>query len=80
MTNQQLINREIKKELLSKFNPCHYDSLETHSYIDTCFGEFWLESKPNIYQPIDERFWVFYQCTDSEGEPISDGQIITIKL
>lgn len=66
-------------ELLTKFNLTDYSSLEVGSYVDTSFGEFILTSKPNIFQPIDSRQWVFEQTADADGEPMMDGAKVVIQ-
>lgn len=71
-------NVKEKLAIRSKVNLNNYDSIKVGQLIETSEGEFICKSKPNIYQPIDSRVWVFEQATASDGEPIMGEVLITI--
>lgn len=56
-----------------------YESIALGSIIETSVGDFYLESKPNLYQGLDDRTWTFSRICDEEGEPIMDGEIIKLR-
>lgn len=68
-----------KKVIATKINLNDYDGTKIGQYIGTSLGDFIVISKPNIYQPGDDRFWEFQFTADTDGEPIMDGIIIKIK-
>ena len=69
----------IKIAIAKKINLKDYDSVKVGDYIETEVGEFICQSKPNIYQPIDSRYWVFMQTAGTDGEPIMSGKSYTFK-
>ena len=83
-TNQNLTTMapttaQITEALASKFAPQNYNSCNLGTVIYTEYGDFICVQKPNIYQPLDERRWVFEQVADADGEPITgDGLQVEI--
>lgn len=71
-------NSETKKAIASKVNLSHYDSLKVGEYVPTEEGEFIVISKPNLYQPLDTRYWEFQMTADRDGEPVMDSPSIKI--
>jgi hypothetical protein len=69
----------IKSLLRNQFNVNDYDSLKVGEYLSNAYGSFCLTSKPNLYQPIDSRYWIFEITEDASGEPFVDGPKIIIK-
>ncbi len=69
---------KVQNRIRVQFNPNDYDSLNIGDYIETSDGQFCLLSRPNIYQPLDSRGWVFQQTSASDGEPFMDGPIFKI--
>lgn len=69
---------DIIKELKERFRLFDYDSLKRGTYLETSYGEFVCTTRPAITLPIDQRYWIFEQTTDVDGEPCADGQAIII--
>lgn len=70
MTTQQ--QQQAQAELQDQFEYRNYDSLDLDEYMETSQGEFILVSKPNLYQSIGYRSWIFIRIADENGEPIMD--------
>jgi hypothetical protein len=70
---------KIASILASVRNLQDYSSVNVGDYIFTVHGEFVCTAKPNIMQPIDNRIWKFEQTEDAHGEPMTSGEVITIK-
>jgi hypothetical protein len=73
------ITKAEKQALKQSFDTNNYESLNIGDYIDTKNGSYYLKSKPNIHQPVDDRQWVFIKTEDETGEPYMDDVIVTIK-